>query len=1038
MKVKLFLLIVMACSFSFCMMAQPITSNYVVTKTYLDNTGNSYLSDIQLFDGLGRPSLSATNGMGMMGKYVYSMTSYDYNGRESELWQPAVGTTTLQVLDRDGMANISMAQYTDTAGYSKTSYDALNRIVSIGGVGEDWNGKNVQKTYNCNAASSVIKYLLNNNGISTSGFWSRGTLNMKETKDEDSCFVQVFSDLEGKKILERRFGDNDTYYVYDSYGRLAYVLQPMYQQSPDLDAYAFHYEYDSKGRCIKKTIPGCDYIQYWYDNSNRLSYVQDGNMRNAGKYRFFLYDQYGRMVIQGLCTTAPTVANAVVNNILSNASNSICNTGYTMSNNPNRGFEQLEIANYFDSYQYLSQGIFADADITLMTVTASIAMGLKTGSITMSDSGVELYEVVRYDNKGREAETLKTMLDGSTQIIKTNYTFTNNPVEITERQVKNNITTKLLHTYTYYTGNDKLHEERISYNDGSSRLVASYEYNNLGQLSKISRLGSAGNTEYTYDIHGWLKDISGTKFSQNMFYVDNYGTPCYNGNISRTEWVADGTLNSYSFYYDKRNQLTNAVSYSGRNQTGTSNRYREVITYDLNGNISALTRYGLRDDGSYSAIDNLTYLYNGNQLMRVSDSIFGPFYNGAFHFSDKNSLGNDYEYDENGNMTKDLNKNISQIQYNSLNLPTKIRFNIITLLMNMFNVTEYIYNSRGEKLSSIYETSFFNQSNQPVSTLDVIDYSGNFIYRNGTLERILMKEGFITINDDIPEYHYYLKDHLGNVRVVVSEDGTIEETNGYYPYGGLTNQSESIIDQPYKYNEKELDRIHGFDMYYYGARWYDAAIGRFSTIDPLAEKYYHVSPYAYCIGNPVKFVDSNGEDVLIWYKDIKGKDKVFRFNGSQAQIPKDAFIKDFVQAYNYMKYTGGGENLRKAVINPKYEIYVSSSIYGQTIYDSGEPQPTVFWESRKGIVFNNGKGHQSPATRLEHEFDHAVDDHDYHGEHVKRQNQIDPQYENAEERRVITGAEARTAKKNHESVRQNHKGKAYETISPISTKPFHE
>jgi len=110
----------------------------------------------------------------------------------------------------------------------------------------------------------------------------------------------------------------------------------------------------------------------------------------------------------------------------------------------------------------------------------------------------------------------------------------------------------------------------------------------------------------------------------------------------------------------------------------------------------------------------------------------------------------------------------------------------------------------------------------------------------------------------VPVYHDYLQDHLGNNRVVVKQDGTIEQVNHYYPFGALFGVSTNGDVQRFKYNGKELERMHGLDWYDYGARWHDAALGRWSTIDPMAEKYYHLSPYNYCGNNPIKFIDPDG------------------------------------------------------------------------------------------------------------------------------------------------------------------------------------
>ena len=114
-------------------------------------------------------------------------------------------------------------------------------------------------------------------------------------------------------------------------------------------------------------------------------------------------------------------------------------------------------------------------------------------------------------------------------------------------------------------------------------------------------------------------------------------------------------------------------------------------------------------------------------------------------------------------------------------------------------------------------------------------------------------------------------DHPGNIRVVMGEDGSLEQVTHYYPFGGIYGDAGLNAElQPYKYNGKELDRMHGLDWYDYGARQYDAAgVPVFTTIDPMAEKYYHLSPYAYCANNPVKYVDLRGDSTRV-YTEVHG------------------------------------------------------------------------------------------------------------------------------------------------------------------------
>lgn len=95
------------------------------------------------------------------------------------------------------------------------------------------------------------------------------------------------------------------------------------------------------------------------------------------------------------------------------------------------------------------------------------------------------------------------------------------------------------------------------------------------------------------------------------------------------------------------------------------------------------------------------------------------------------------------------------------------------------------------------------------------------IYENGVPSKLLTGEGYFTLSNAV--YHYFLQDHQGNNRVVVSQNGAVEEVNHYYPFGGVFASTSSA--QPYKYNGKELDRRNGLDWYDYGARMYDAILG---------------------------------------------------------------------------------------------------------------------------------------------------------------------------------------------------------------------
>jgi RHS repeat-associated protein len=223
-------------------------------------------------------------------------------------------------------------------------------------------------------------------------------------------------------------------------------------------------------------------------------------------------------------------------------------------------------------------------------------------------------------------------------------------------------------------------------------------------------------------------------------------------------------------------------------------------------------------------------------------------------------------------MTADLNNYIVSVSYNSLNLPSNITY------ANGSHI-DYTYSSTGEKVCTDYYNRVKVNIVRPTITATTgryltyykhtnTEYCGNHIFENGKLKQTLFDGGFVTYSDGEPEYHFYVRDHQGNNRLVMNEDGIVEQVNDYTPFGvQMKNSFAETSDQRYKYNGKELDRMLGLDLYDYGARFYDARIARWQTIDPLCEKYYAISPYAYCANNPIRFIDPDGKDATICIMD---------------------------------------------------------------------------------------------------------------------------------------------------------------------------
>ena len=461
-----------------------------------------------------------------------------------------------------------------------------------------------------------------------------------------------------------------------------------------------------------------------------------------------------------------------------------------------------------------------------------------------------------------------------------------------------------VYTYTYD------HADRISkvrHSLGSTAITL-YDatYDNFGRLLTKQYHGTSTNKlTYAYNLRSWLTGISGTCFTQNLYYNTGVGTAKYNGSISSMTWKSgnESTVRGYKFTYDGLDRVLNATYGETASISTNANRFSENVTgYDKNGNIKSLQRYGQTGASAYGLIDNLTFTLNGNQLSRVDDAVMASAYGGGFEFKDGVKQVGEYTYDANGNLTKDLNKGITDIQYNCLNLPSAVTFSDGSTIT-------YVYAADGTKLRTVHKIG---------GATTTTDYCGNVVYENGAQKLLITEEGYITLSDN--KYYYYLKDHQGNNRVVINQSGAVEETNHYYLFGGVFASSTST--QPYKYNSKEYDTKKGLNWYDYGARHYDAVLGRFMTVDPLAEKYYSESLYTYCYSNPINCIDPNGKDgIYIAFPDYKISTPIGKIgNLGHAGVLLIDNKTGVTKYYEYGRYDKEGKGVVRTFAVPNVKI----------------------------------------------------------------------------------------------------------------------
>ena len=490
-------------------------------------------------------------------------------------------------------------------------------------------------------------------------------------------------------------------------------------------------------------------------------------------------------------------------------------------------------------------------------------------------------------------------------ITSTVYTFSDKPSGVSHTHTASGKSTRTeVYTYTYDHA-DRISKVRHSLG-GTSITLYDATYDNFGRLLTKQYHGTSTNKlTYAYNLRSWLTGISGTCFTQNLYYNTGVGTAKYNGSISSMTWKSgnESTVRGYKFTYDGLDRVLNATYGETASISTNANRFSENVTgYDKNGNIKSLQRYGQTGASAYGLIDNLTFTLNGNQLSRVDDAVMASAYGGGFEFKDGVKQVGEYTYDANGNLTKDLNKGITDIQYNCLNLPSAVTFSDGSTIT-------YVYAADGTKLRTVHKIG---------GATTTTDYCGNVVYENGAQKLLITEEGYITLSDN--KYYYYLKDHQGNNRVVINQSGAVEETNHYYLFGGVFASSTST--QPYKYNSKEYDTKKGLNWYDYGARHYDAVLGRFMTVDPLAEKYYSESLYTYCYSNPINCIDPNGKDgIYIAFPDYKISTPIGKIgNLGHAGVLLIDNKTGVTKYYEYGRYDKEGKGVVRTFAVPNVKI----------------------------------------------------------------------------------------------------------------------
>ncbi|GEN78207.1 hypothetical protein CHA01nite_39470 [Chryseobacterium hagamense] len=781
------------------------SQNKVTEINYLSDQGNSGDKKISIsyYDGLGRELQNVAKAATPFGKDLIIPFEYDDYGRKVKDFLPVPTTQNNGLFVNENTVNsLAFSYYNGEPAYSEKVFEIspLDRISMQAAPGTSWkksSGHEIKYDYQINNTSDNIKKydisLLSVNDLYEPTLWitsvyDNGMLIKKIVKDEEWTIssgtnntTEEFTDKNGRNILQRKYINSiiaDTYYIYDVYGNLTYIIPPLASDTvknlaagifPDsvLNNLCYQYKYDKKNRLVAKKLPGKGWEYMVYDKADRLVATQDANLKLLNKWLFTKYDRFGRVLYTGISIdngdrnavqTWITNTYGVNTETFGTYTQSGLQIYYANTAYP-QNIESILSVNYYDTYppgtpaipaQVLGQDVLPQDTQNSPVSTKSLPVASYVKNIE-DDNWTKNY--IWYDKKGRTIGTHSINHLGGYTRTETELDFAGIPKRTNTYHLRKQgeIGVTLQERFVY-DGQNRLLQHYHKVDDNTEVLLAENTYNELSQLTNKKVGNNLQSIDYAYNIRGWLTginrdqmavpDLGGKLFSYKIKYNEKEGITSpnaaqfpgkevmakYNGNIAEVDWRSVENIGNnpsitpkrYGYVYDRLNRLTAGFYQTPNNASIGENT--ESLEYDLNGNITKLFRTSVLEYGSTTPtkIDDLEYIYDAqnksNKLITLNDNSFNPTgYEGG---------GLEIKYDDNGNMTEMPDKGINKIDYNYMNLPNKVNY---SKSGNESVIVNTRYGAGGEKLQKENTTTTFGINGYTTSRR-ITDYLDGFQY----------------------------------------------------------------------------------------------------------------------------------------------------------------------------------------------------------------------------------------------------------------------------------------------------------------------
>ena len=441
--------------------------------------------------------------------------------------------------------------------------------------------------------------------------------------------------------------------------------------------------------------------------------------------------------------------------------------------------------------------------------------------------------------------------------------------------------------------------------------------------------------------------------------------------------------------------------------------FSESFAYNADGSPTVIAR----GDNSKNQVQYITISYDGTQIaaMHEDKQVEGLY--PKIPSIAKGDYTTGWTYDANGNRTSAPSRGIVSMEYNERNQPTRITFTDGSHIDNYYR-SDGTFSGHTDYERTI-STVNSGTGTQSTFSRSETNYVGDFVLKGYMPVKYYFDGGYIDIdyNTRATSYNYYIHDWQGSARAVFDDAGALVQAADYSAYGVPSSRYGSFSSDNRLHLGLEWQPMKGIYGYYNNARFRDAILaGSFYQCDPLAEKYYSLSPYSWCSGNPMKFIDPSG--------------KVLKF----AKGSSPEFMRYFFEALSYMIENGTADNIFD-IMNSKNVYQIKETTGSVTQGNRFESETsTIFWNPLQGLCTTNNNC-LSPTTMLDHEAQHCVNYNNNPQKFLNDLNSKDNNYGSIEEKNVIENRETQTAIKqgeikNEKHSRDDHYGDTFITNDP--------